>query len=67
MLDDDSAPSLKYQLATPPGFQVNDTPKGNLIPGTKYTAVWARPQETQNLGKPDVLILAPSSNNLEHK
>ena len=29
--------------------------------------VWARQQETPNMGKPEVLIGAPSSNNLEHR
>ena len=32
-----------------------------------YT-VWARPQETPNLSKPEILIITPLSvNNLEHK
>ena len=31
-----------------------------------YTA-WARQHETHNLGKPEILTGAPSSNNLEHR
>ena len=31
------------------------------------TAVWARQQETPNLGKPEILIGAPSSNDHEHR
>ena len=34
---------------------------------TYVRTAWARLQQTPNLGKPEILIGAPSSNNLEHR
>ena len=34
---------------------------------TINNTVWARQQATPNLGKPEIHIGAPSSNNLEHR
>ena len=50
-------------LPIPEEFTLKNRRRGGVI---LLDTVWAGQQETLNLDKPEILIGAPSSNNLEH-